>query len=111
MSEERFASMERMLEQLIHMVGHNNAVTEEFCQRMERIETEVSSLKGEVNSLKTRMNNLEDKVNSGFDRLTDMVHRLVEKTEPIPRIEAKMDVLNARLFEQEAEINLLKRAK
>lgn len=30
MSEERFAHIEKMLAQLIQMVGHNNAVTEEL---------------------------------------------------------------------------------
>ena len=118
MSTERFEHLEKMLEQLIHMVGHNNAVTEELCQRMDRLETKVDNLEAKVNSLEIKVNSLEDKVNgmetrvnSGFEGLIGMIHLLGEKTEAIPRIEAKMDVLNERLFEQEAEINLLKRAK
>ncbi|XEQ91867.1 Major outer membrane lipoprotein Lpp [Sporomusa carbonis] len=181
MSQERFDHLEKMIEQLIHMVGHNNAVTEELCQRMDRLETKVDNLEIKVNSLETKVDNLEIKVNSletkvdnletkvdnleikvnsletkvdnleikvnsletkvdnleikvnsletkidnleskvgcleakvdnGFEGLTGMVHLLGDKTEAIPRIESKLDVLNNRLFEQEAEINLLKRAK
>jgi chromosome segregation ATPase len=132
MSQERFDHQEKMLEQLIHMVGHNNTITEELCQRMGRLETKVDNLEAKVNSLETKVDNLKAKVNSleikvdnleakvnsleikvdsGFEGLTGMVHLLGDKTEAIPRIESKLDVLNSRLFEQEAEINLLKRAK
>ena len=111
MSEERFDHLEKILLQLIHMVGHNNTVTEELCQRMDSLETKVDSLETKVNSLETKIDNIEVKVNSGFEGITGMVHLLGEKTEAIPRIESKLDVLNSRLFEQEAEINMLKRAK
>ncbi|SCM81591.1 conserved hypothetical protein [uncultured Sporomusa sp.] len=125
MSADRFDHLEKMLAQLIHMVGHNNGVTEELCQRMDRLETRMDSLETKldnlevkVNSLETKLDNLEAKVNSletqvnnGFEGLTGMVQLLGEKTEAIPRIESKLDVLNGRLFEQEAEINMLKRAK
>lgn len=111
MSQERFDSLEKMLEQLIHMVGHNNAVTEELGQRMDRMESKVDNLETEAGNLKTRLDNLERKVDSGFYGLTGMLHLLGEKTEAIPRIEAKIDILNNRLLEQEAEISLLKRAK
>ncbi|WP_434131960.1 hypothetical protein KIAC18_003795 [Sporomusa sphaeroides] len=139
MSAERFDHLEKMLAQLIHMVGHNNAITEELCQRMDRLETKVdnletrmdsleakvnsleaklnsldakvNSLEAKLNSLDAKVNGLETQVNSGFDGLTGMVHLLGKKMEAIPRIEAKMDVLNERVFEQEADINMLKRAK
>ncbi|WP_371378593.1 hypothetical protein [Sporomusa aerivorans] len=139
MSQERFDSLERMLEQLIHMVGHNNAVTEELCQRMDRLETKVDNLEAkvdrleakvsiletkvdsldarvgtletEVSSLKIRLDSLECKVDRGFAGLTGMVQLLGEKTDAIPRIEAKIDILNNRLLAQEAEISLLKRAR
>ncbi|WP_371366941.1 hypothetical protein SRRS_10960 [Sporomusa rhizae] len=104
MSEERFNSLEKMLEQLIYMSGHNNAVTEELCQRMDRLESKVSSLE-------IKLDNRERKVDSGFDGLTGIVHLLGEKIEALPRIEAKIDILNSRLLTQEAEITLLKRAK
>ncbi|HWR05945.1 hypothetical protein [Sporomusa sp.] len=111
MSQERFDHQEKMLEQLIHMVGHNNTITEELCQRMDRLEIKVDNLEVKVNSLETKVNSLEIKVDSGFEGLTGMVHLLGDKTEAIPRIESKLDVLNSRVFEQEADINLLKRAK
>lgn len=132
MSTERFDHLEKMLAQLIHMVGHNNAVTEELCQRMDRLETRmdnletrmdnletrIDNLETRIDNLETRINNLETKVNflenqvhDGFEGITSMLHLLGEKTEAIPRIESKLDVLNGRLFEQEAEINMLKRAK
>lgn len=118
MSADRFDHLEKMLAQLIHMVGHNNAVTEELCQRMDRLETKVDnletrmdSLEAKVNSMDAKVNGLETQVNSGFEGLIGMVHLLGKKMEAIPRIEAKMDVLNERVFEQEADINMLKRAK
>jgi hypothetical protein len=111
MSQERFDHLEKMIEQLIHMVGHNNAVTEEVCQRIDRLEVKVDSLEVKVDSLEAKIDNIEIKADCGFEGLTGMVHLLGDKTEAIPRIESKLDVLNSRLFEQEAEINLLKRAK
>lgn len=146
MSQDRFDHLEKMMEQLIRMVGHNNAIAEELCQRMDNIETrfdsfetKVDKLKAKVSNLETRFDNLETrsdkletrfdnlevrfdkleakaesletKMDNGFDGLTRMVHILGDKTEAIPRIESKIDVLNHRLFEQEAEISLLKRAK
>lgn len=111
MSADRFDHLEKMLAQLIHMVGHNNAVTEELCQRMDRLETRMDSLETKLDNLEVKVNSLETQVNNGFEGLTGMVQLLGEKTEAIPRIESKLDVLNGRLFEQEAEINMLKRAK
>jgi hypothetical protein len=78
---------------------------------MDRLEIKVDNLEVKVNSLETKVNSLEIKVDSGFEGLTGMVHLLGDKTEAIPRIESKLDVLNSRVFEQEADINLLKRAK
>ncbi|HWR44865.1 hypothetical protein [Sporomusa sp.] len=111
MSEEQFDRLEKMMEQLIHMVGHNNAVTEELRQRMDGLEIKVGSVENKVDSLESKIGTLETKMDSGFAGLTGMVDLLGEKTEAVQRIESKLDVLNHRLFEQEAEINLLKRAK
>ena len=102
MSAERFDHLEKMLAQLILMVGHNNAVTDELCQRMDRLETRMDSLETKLDNLEAKVNSLETQVNNGFEGLTGMVHLLGEKMEAIPRIEAKLDVLNERLFEQEA---------
>ncbi|VBB07891.1 Hypothetical protein LUCI_3156 [Lucifera butyrica] len=52
--------LEKMMEQLIQLVGHNNAVTEELSQRMD---------------------NLENKVNGGFQQLTSMITLSNEKAE------------------------------
>ncbi|VBB07893.1 Hypothetical protein LUCI_3158 [Lucifera butyrica] len=93
MSEERFDRLEKMLEQLIQMVGHNNAV------RMDKLET--------------RMDNLESKVDSGFQQLTSMVTLLSDKVDNIKKTLSRhanmLDVLATRTTHQEAEIQGLKR--
>jgi hypothetical protein len=88
--------MQLMMEQLITMVGNNNAVTEELRQDM--------------NLLKTRFDTLESKVDCGFTDVVAMINLIGKKVENIPRIEAKLDALNDRTFEHEADIRLLKKA-
>ncbi|CQR74117.1 hypothetical protein SOV_22390 [Sporomusa ovata DSM 2662] len=91
---EQLNQMQNMLEQLIKMVGSNNASIEELRQ--------------DVTTIKLRMDSLEVKVDSGFEGLTNMVNLLGEKTD---RIEAKLDALNDRTFEHEADIRLLKKVR
>ncbi|CQR70482.1 hypothetical protein SOV_40140 [Sporomusa ovata DSM 2662] len=51
MSEERFDRMEKMMAQLIQMVGHNNAVTEELRQDVSGLKEDVAGLKLDVGGL------------------------------------------------------------
>lgn len=44
MSEQRFDRLEKMMEQLIQMVGHNNAVTEELRQEVKEIKSDIAHL-------------------------------------------------------------------
>ncbi|QDR81273.1 hypothetical protein [Sporomusa termitida] len=64
------------------------------------------------------LNSVESKINTGFkntreanDALLGLVEKTYREAEFIPRVEAKIDLLAKRLFENEAEIALLKRAK
>jgi len=52
MSEERFDQIEKMMAQLIQMVGHNNAVTEELRQDVSGLKQDVAVLKQDVSGLK-----------------------------------------------------------
>ncbi|SDF27316.1 hypothetical protein [Sporomusa acidovorans] len=152
MSEERFDRLEKMLiqhqnqlnqmqtmmEQLIKMVGHNNAVTEELCERVDKLETRFDNLETRFDKLETRFDNLETRFDNletrfdnlearfdnletrldnhelqtqaGFQGLTAMVNLLGEKLDAIPRLEAKLDILNNRLLETETDVRLLKKA-
>lgn len=101
MSEERLDHIEKMLAQLIQMVGHNNAVTEELRQ--------------DVAGLKQGMATLEARVEKGFADIVTMVNLLGEKVDKIETTQAHhsdmLDVLATRTTHQEAEIQGLKRAK
>lgn len=101
MNEEKFDRLEKIMEQLIKMVGSNNAVTEELRQRMD---------------------NLETKMDSGFEELTAMVNMLGEKTEAIDNKIAtilatqttqgeSINILAMRQLQIEAEVAALKKAK
>ncbi|SDD78883.1 hypothetical protein [Sporomusa acidovorans] len=67
MSEERFDHIEKMMVQLIQIVGHNSAVTE--------------GLRQDVSGLKQNMAALEVKMEKGFTDIINMVHLLGEKLE------------------------------
>lgn len=71
-----------------------------------------------VTGIETRLDKIETKIDTGFKNtkeadsaLLGLVEKTYRETESIPRIEAKMDIVAKRLFENEAEISLLKRAK
>ncbi|WP_371363014.1 hypothetical protein SRRS_40090 [Sporomusa rhizae] len=108
MSEERFDHIEKMMAQLIQMVGHNNAVTEELRQ-------DVSVLKQDVNVLKQDIAILDAKMEKGFADMVTIVNVLGEKVDKIEITQAHhsdvLDVLATRTTRQEAEIQGLKRAK
>jgi len=88
---DQLNQMQTLMEQLVKMVGHNNAVTEELRQRMDgletkvdnqgirldRLETKVDSLGAKVDHLETKVNCLETKV----DCLETKINRLETKVE------------------------------
>ncbi|MBP2664911.1 MAG: hypothetical protein H6Q71_2859 [Firmicutes bacterium] len=118
MSEERFDRLEKMLEQtqnqmsqmqnlteqLIKMVGHNNAVTEELSDRMDKLETK-------FDNLETKVDCMETQIQTGFAGLTAMVNLLGEKVDTIPRLETKLEILNDYILNQAADIRMLKKAR
>ncbi|MBP2662733.1 MAG: hypothetical protein H6Q71_681 [Firmicutes bacterium] len=104
MNEERFDRLEKIMEQLVTMVGNNNSSIEELRQDNKEI--------------KQHLDRLETKIDAGFkntkeanDALLELIEKTYREAEPLPRVEAKLDILAKRLFENEAEISLLKRAK
>lgn len=115
MSEERFDHIEKMMAQLIQMVGHNNAVTEELRQDVSGLKQDVNCLKQDVNVLKQDIAILDSKMEKGFADIVAIVNVLGEKVDKIEITQAHhsdvLDVLATRTTRQEAEIQGLKRAK
>ncbi|MBP2664727.1 MAG: hypothetical protein H6Q71_2675 [Firmicutes bacterium] len=136
MSEERFDQIEKMMAQLIQMVGHNNAVTEELRQDVSGVKQDVAVLKQDVNGLKQDVVGLKQdvsglkqdvvglrqdivaldaKMEKGFADIVTMVNVLGEKVDKIETTQAKhsdlLEVFAVRTTNQEAEILGLKRAK
>lgn len=77
-----------------------------------------------LNTLETKLGNLEGRTKEN----TDLIHALINRTdiidakldgltvstaskEALDQIDAKLDVLNARLFKSETDIQLLKKAE
>lgn len=75
--------MQTMMEQLVKMVGHNNAVTEELVQRMDRLEVKVDRLEVKVDRLEAKVDRLEARVEN---------------------LEAKVDRLEVRIGSLEAHV-------
>jgi len=101
--------------------------------RLDNLEGQMNNLEGQMGSLEGRMVNLEgqtkentgfikalvhqtEEINAQFDGLLhtmvtkEAIHSLASK-EDINKINAKFEVLNSRLFHQEAEIHELKAVK
>ena len=126
---DQLDQMQALMEQLVKMVGHNNAVTEELCQRVDRLETRLDRLETKVdnqgirldrletkvNSLDTKVNNLETTMNNGFTDIIQMVTVLGTKVDKIDAAQALQLEMQRKLAadtaQHEAEITLLKRAK
>lgn len=117
MSEERFEHIEKMLAQLIQMVGHNNAVTEELRQDVGVLKQDVNVLKQDVGVLKQdvgvlkqdtdglkqdvgvlkqyvtgikqHMASLEARMEKGFADIVGMVTVLGEKVDRIETTQVK----------------------
>jgi cell division septum initiation protein DivIVA len=122
MSEERFDQIEKMMVQLIQMVGHNNAVTEELRQDVSGLKQDVAGLKQDVSGLKQDAAGLRQdivaldaKMEKGFADVVTMINVLGEKVDKIETTQAKhsdlLEVFAVRTTNQEAEILGLKRAK
>jgi predicted nucleic acid-binding Zn-ribbon protein len=115
MSEERFEPIEKMLAQLIQMVGHNNAITEELRQDVGVVKQDVDVLKQDVTGIKQQMASLDARMEKGFADVIGMVNLLGEKVDRIEATQVKhshlLEVFAVRTTKHEAEILGLKRAK
>jgi len=133
---DQLNQMQTLMEQLVKMVGHNNAVTEELRQqmdgletkvdnqgiRLDRLETKVDCLGAKVDHLETKVDCLETKVDrlevtveNGFTDVVQMITILGKKIDKIDATQALQSEmlrnLAADTAQHEAEITLLKRAK
>ncbi|SDD78339.1 hypothetical protein SPACI_042130 [Sporomusa acidovorans DSM 3132] len=68
--------MQTLMEQLVKMVGHNNAVTEELSQRMDSLETKVDKLEVRFLNQENKLLNLENKIIALENRVTDLGNRM-----------------------------------
>jgi len=76
-------------------------------EKLSNLEQGQKSLDQGQKEILSEIKNLKD----ADQALLGLVEKTYHETEAIPRIEAKMDIVAKRLFENEAEISLLKRAK
>ena len=122
MSEERFDRLENqinqvqsMMEQLIKMVGTNNTVTEELRQDINEIKTTMAT-EQELATVKTELKADIASLDTKIDRLAvetqeDVKAMLLHIEKKADNIGNKLDVLNDRTFENEADIRYLKKAR
>ena len=105
---DQLNQMQTLMEQLVKMVGHNNAVTEELGQRMASLETR-------MDKLETKVDTQETNTAKGFADVVQMLTILGEKVDKIDAAQAlqseMLRQLAADTAQHEAEITLLKRAK
>ncbi|MBP2657790.1 MAG: hypothetical protein H6Q69_822 [Firmicutes bacterium] len=76
-------------------------------EKLSNLEQGQRSLDQGQKDILSEIKNLKD----ADQALLDLVEKTYHETEAISRIEAKTDIVAKRLFENEAEISLLKRAK
>lgn len=119
---DQLNQMQTLMEQLVKMVGHNNAVTEELRQQMDGLETKVDNqgirldrLETKVDCLETKGDRLEVTVENGFTDVVQMITILGKKVDKIDATQALQSEMLRKLAadtaQHEAEITLLKRAK
>jgi hypothetical protein len=88
---------------------------------LELVLTKVTSMDDRLTSVEQNMatkediTRLENKIDAvavaGQQDVMGMLKHIEKKTDGIERVEFKLDVLNRRIFEQEADINMLKEAQ
>lgn len=102
---EQLNQMQAMLEQLVKMVGQNNAVTEELRQDNQAIRKELSQLSQAV----TRIENTHgEKLSALFDAREvqmDVNERIVDS---LGRIENKLDRMSLKVSSHDAILQRVK---
>ena len=68
--------------------------------------------KDDIIRLDTKIDKIDEKIERiGNEQQKDVLKLLELNSKKIDRLDAKFDILNHRVFEQEADIQLLKKAK
>lgn len=86
-------------------------------QRLDKLDNRVDNLEGqmkETNSIVQALRHNQEEMNAQIHNISYNLDTLTGKAatkEDISKIEAKIDVLNVRLFNQETDIQLLKKVK
>ena len=101
---EQLNQMQSVLEQLVKMVGHNNAVTEEIRQDNVAIRAELAATKAE---LKSDINEAIRIQQHDLYRLLELMHDKMATKESLAAVEAKIDRMTAIQTTQGESINLL----
>ncbi len=107
MSEQRFDRLEKMMEQLIQMVGHNNAVTEELRQ-------EVKEIKSDIAHLDTKIERYGEVQQQDIYHLLKMMDKKLDQSatkDDIDRLALDVAFLVRKAAEHESDIRELRRAK
>ena len=103
---DQLNQMQTLMEQLVKMVGHNNAVTEELRQQMDGLETKVDNQGIRLDRLETKVDRLE------IIQMITILGKKVDKIDATQALQSEMlRKLAADTAQHEAEITLLKRAK
>ncbi|NCB77887.1 MAG: hypothetical protein EOM42_12515 [Negativicutes bacterium] len=136
--EKRFDSLEVRFDKLENRVGNLESRFDTLEGRFDALEGRFDNLEGRFDTLEGRFDALEDRfttLEGRFDNLegqvrenTDLLKAIQHNTEvlnakvealtlttaskdAVARLDAKFEVLNARLFQQEVEIHQLKAIK
>jgi len=117
--------MEEILKQILNEVSGLKEGQNQLIARMDRLESEVSAIKSDM-ATKTQQNENTDYIKALLHRTEELdakfdglLHNTVTKDalaalatkEDISKLDAKFDILNTRLFHQEAELYQLKAVK
>ena len=122
--EKRFDSLEVRFDKLENRVGNLESRFDTLEGRFDALEGRFDNLEGRFDTLEGRFDNLEGQVRENTDLLkviqhnTEVLNAKVEaltlttaSKDAVARLDAKFEVLNARLFQQEVEIHQLKAIK
>lgn len=112
--------MEEILKQILGKVSAMEEGQNKLIQRMDKLDSEISTIKEDM-ATKENISRLESKVDkiagSGEEDTVSLIKLMDKKMDTlatkkdIDKLNAKFEVLNSRLFHQEAELYELKAVK
>lgn len=107
MLEERLDHIETMLTDLIRIVGKTNALVQETCQRVTKLEGKYDHLEARFDQLETRFDQLEKR----FDKLEEKVDKNhAEVMDKLAGFSMEQDFLMQKVAKNEVDIYKIKRA-